>query len=226
MTRLVGFAFAAALAATSSGAAAGTLFSNPYNPSGGGDCSFSTTCAASAGRGDDFAAQEFTLAGGGILTSADFTELDLGTQPTEVTWGIFAADGSGGLPGTLLAAGTDVLTGAADGTELVDLTLYDLSKMSWDLGTVLLDPGTYYLAIQATSPVFETYLADGSLASGAAESMDGGVTWSSGYEGFPSVAIDISGTAGVPEPATWLTLLTGVTIVGAALRRRRREITA
>jgi hypothetical protein len=221
------FAGAALALATAGSAGANTIFSNPYvdTPI---DCSFSTTCAADAGRGDYFAAQEFTLASAAVITSADFIESDFGTSagniPTDVNWGFVLADGPGGLPGTILATGTDTLSGVSLGTSSLGL---NISQMSWTLGTVALGPGTYYLAIQAISPVFDTYLNQGVLTSGAAATADGGLTWAPGYACLAgggclsSIAVDLYGTGGtVPEPATWALMLVGFAVVGGALRRR------
>jgi hypothetical protein len=227
-------AAAVALMGSATGANAGLLFSNPFL-TGNFDCSFSTTCAAVVGRGDYFAGQEFTLASAAVVSAADFLEVDDGTAPgkipTDVNWGFLVNDGPGGLPGTILASGTDTLTGVSVGT---DPTFgLNISRMSWTLGTVALGPGTYYLAIQAISPTFDTWLNQGVLTTGAVGSADGGVTWAPGYACFPnggclsSVAVDLYGTGGgVPEPATWALMLVGVGGVGVALRRRGRTVPA
>jgi hypothetical protein len=205
-----------------------TLFSNPLSVGLGGDCSFSTTCAAAFARGDEFAAQQFTLAAGATINSADFLEYDLGTTPTDVNWGLIAADGAGGLPGTILWSGTDTLIGASEGSK----DGFNISRMSWSTGGVYLDAGVYYLAIQAISPVSSTYLGEGALVGGIAETHDAGVTWTSGYETGPSgeiiqsAAVDLYGVSnGVPEPAAWVVMLIGVGAVGGMLRRRARTVT-
>jgi hypothetical protein len=46
---------------------------NNLNSTSAGDCSFSTTCAAEEGRGNDFAAQLFTLSSSAIITGGQFT---------------------------------------------------------------------------------------------------------------------------------------------------------
>ena len=97
--------------------------------------------------------------------------------------------------------------------------------MSWNTGTVALGPGTYYLAIQAISPTIDTYLSLGAIG-GAAETHDGGTTWSPWYEGLAGVAVDIYGSTGVPEPAAWTMMLVGFAGVGFALRRRNRALAA
>jgi hypothetical protein len=227
--RVMSVAAAAALGLAAS-ASANTLFSNPFL-TGNADCSFSTTCAADVGRGDYFAAQLFTLSAAAVITSADFVEIDAGVTPTDVNWGFIVADGPGGLPGTILAAGTDTLSAMGAG---IDPTFgLNITVMSWDVGTVALGPGSYYLAIQAISPAFATYLNQGVATSGAAASADGGVTWAPGYACvlgggcLSSVAVDLFGTGGgVPEPATWALMLAGFAGLGAAVRRRRAAAAA
>ena len=204
-------------------ASAGTVtdYNNPYVFGAGGDCSFSTTCAAANARGDDFAAQEFTLAAPTVVTGASFTELDLGTTPTAVNWGFALNDGAGGLPGTLLSAGLNTITSSAslgvDGP-------YNVTQLFFGVGPQLLGPGTYYFALQAISPVSSTFLGGGAAASGAAETMDGGVTWAANYEGYSSVAVSLY--TYVPEPAAWALMLVGVGAVGGALRRRAARTTS
>ncbi len=216
---------AAAAALSSSVAFAAPIFSNPIQLPAFGDCSFSTTCAGMFGRGNDFAAQKFTLSNTTVLTAADFIELDFGTTPSDVNWGLIAADGTGGSPGTILAAGTDTLSALSVGSS----NGYNLSQMSWNLGTVALGPGDYYLAMQGISSTEFTYLAQGQLASGAYETEDGGLTWTQNYEGIPSVAVDLFGDVvnnGVPEPSTWLMGILGFGAIGAMLRRRPRHVAA
>jgi hypothetical protein len=190
----------------SSTAFAGAIFSNSYAYNLRGDCSFATDCADEASRGDDFAAQEFTI-----------SELDSGFTPTDVRWRFIQADGAGGLPGTIVAVGTDALSGQSIGTE----SGWNLSRMSWNVGTVTLQPGTYYLAFQGVSYELQTYLGEGVLPSGAAETQDGGLTWTAGYGelSYPSVAFDIYG-ATVPEPGTWVLMIVGLAATGALGRRR------
>lgn len=212
--RAVSAAIAAFIASAVSANAGTLVYSNPATLDG--DCSFSTTCAAEAGRGDDFAAQQFTIGASVVLTNGDFVEGDFGVTPTEVTWGILADDGSG-APGAILASGTDVLT--LNSAHTIDGVQY--SRMIWSFGNVGvgLDSGTYYLAIQAISPVFQTYLSFGQSASGAFESHDSGVTWSPGYEEGSSIAVDLIGGS-APEPAAWTMMCLGVGMIGAFARRR------
>lgn len=220
---LLGVTFAALSVATAAGA--GTIYSNPYVFGSGGNCIFSTTCAATVGAGDVFAAQEFTLTSAAVITAASFTELDAGVTPTAVNWGFLLADGTGGLPGTILSAGADSFTSATIlGTDIG----YNVTQMNFGVGPQALGPGTYYFAIQAVSPTFYTFLGGGAATSGAATTTDGGATWAAGYPGgggYSSVAVALYGAGGtVPEPASWALMLVGLGGLGVALRGRARKV--
>jgi hypothetical protein len=212
-----------ASAGVAAGASANNIaFSNPYSAAADfGDCSWSTTCAADAGRGDDFAAQEFTITAPVVINGASFTELDFGTTPTAVNWGFIEANGPGGSPGTILQAGTDNVS-FVNNLGLDRSGTYDVEQGIFGVGPMALGPGTYYFALQGISSVFDTYLAQGVLPGGAYETMDGGVTWTPTYEGIPSVAVSLY--TSVPEPAAWAFMLLGFGLVGAALRRRSAAV--
>lgn len=158
----------------------GTIYNNPYVVGDGGDCSFSTTCAATDGRGDDFAAQEFTVTSPVVVTSASFTELDLGVTPTDVNWGFANNDGPGGLPGTFLSAGEDVVSSVSFlGTD----GIYNIDQVFFNVGPQALGPGTYYFAIQAVSPTFFTYLGFGATGPTVPEPA----TWALMLVGFGGI---------------------------------------
>lgn len=193
-----------------------TVYSNPYDNSGNVNCSFSTSCATQFNKGDDYAAQQFTLSKANVIVGASFTDLEFGAGPSDVNWAFIRADGAGGLPGTILASGTDNFTSSsALGGGAV--------QNFFDVGTVALDAGTYYLAFKADSSNIANYLGQGVQQSGAAETHDGGATWAAGYESQPSVAVAVFA---VPEPATWALMMIGFAGVGGALRRRSRSIAA
>ncbi|MEO9213998.1 MAG: PEPxxWA-CTERM sorting domain-containing protein [Caulobacteraceae bacterium] len=233
MTKSKLFLAAASAAVAIAGAAsAGVVYNNPFDFNADvGDCSFSTTCAAQIGAGDDFAAQKFTLLSDAVITSASFSELDFKVFPTVANWGFIMADGAGGLPGTILAAGSDDITSSPSiGSGTIHGAPANVSQNFFDVGTVALSAGTYYFAVQGVSSVFDTYLGQGVTNAGAAESHDGGVTWSPGYEGIGGVSVELFGTGGggggVPEPATWAMMLIGFAGVGFAMRGRRTAATA
>ena len=199
------------------------VFDNPSNFAQG-DCSYSTTCAADVGRGDDFAAQLFTLSSGVTLTGGSVTNFmdpsQSGANPTSINWKFLAADGLGGLPGTSLFSGSSVVTSHDSVGSLFGF--YDASKSSFALPNVSLAAGNYYFAVQAVSGVFQTYLSQGVLPGGAAESFDGGASWNFGYENLPSVAVSLSSGGAVPEPASWAMMLGGFGAIGGAMRARRK----
>ena len=226
---LAGAAFVV-LSLSAAAASANTVYSNPYDGSGNGDCSWSTTCAAGVGRGDDFAGQLFTLTSASVITRAAF-ELVPGFSAgavTDVNWGFVLADGPGGLPGTIIASGTDTVSSYGTGGN-------GSIEGFFNVGPQALGPGTYYFVLQGVSAAFNEYLAQGVAGSGAVNTQDGGVTWTGG--GYPclpggacepSIAISLfdANNGTVPEPATWALMLVGVGGLGAALRRKQRTALA
>jgi hypothetical protein len=206
-----------ALALTPVAAQAGWVYDNLNPTTLEGDCSFGTTCAAQPGldRGDEFAAQLFTLGSSTTLTLGAFSELDLGTTPTSVNWAIY--DEVGGIPsGAALFSGTSSLTPTVVGT----VGPYDATLVTFSLPGISLAAGSYDLAIQAVSPTIFTYLQQGLVASGAAESNDGGVTWAPGYEnlggGTQLGGISVAFGNTVPEASTWVMMLLGFAGLGFA----------
>jgi len=183
------------------------VFNNPWNSvSPAGSCAFSNTCAAAITIGNDFAAQMFTLGSTQTINSASFTEFDLGTQPTAANWGLYSANGAGGLPGTRLYSGANA---PLAGTVLVPRNFYvryNTTQENFDLGSITLGPGSYYFAVQAQSPVFETYLSQGTAGSGAAETTDGGTTWASGWQGYADVAVGLYSAPGCTPGSGLLSL--------------------
>lgn len=129
---------------------------------------------------------------------------------------IYASDGAGGLPGTILHAMTSEAGGGEAGW-------YGPSGLAWDLAA-----GTYWVAYEQRipHPYFAAYISSGApnpLARDIlrARGMNGhafhdlNLTWQ--IEGGPA-----STGPAIPEPATWAMLIAGFGPVGAAARRRTR----
>jgi hypothetical protein len=205
-------------------ASAGTIYSNEFDGSNG-DCSFNTACAAGASRGDDFAAQLFTLSSAATVLSGSFVTLDGGVGGPTVNWAFYGVNGDTSLPGLLLASGSssDVHSGDLGGGCCGLAAI----RTSFNISSVSLAASSYYFAVQYVTPTFQNYLSQGVANSGAAETHDGGSNWSANYQGLGGDAVALYDTAlpgGVPEPATWGLMLVGFGGLGAVLRRRRSQV--
>ena len=203
-------------------AAAETLFSNPTTFDGIGSCVFNTAC------GNVWAAQEFSLADNATITAASYTVIGGYTSftvklPTAVNWALLLANGPGGLPGSVVAHGSNDPIGSSQ--RLTDLaTLPPYFQQTFNLPSVSLAAGNYYVAFQALNSEYDVYLSDGVLRSGSAGLW--GSEWIASYETVPSVAVNVYGTTGsnVPEPATFGLLVVGFAgICGCAMVRRGRS---
>jgi hypothetical protein len=233
--RLVGLALAAVFAAGP--ATAAVLYDNPADIGlDAGNCLFATGCAAVHQQGADiFAAQSFALGGAATVSGASFTELDASgvfAGPRSVNWAIYS-DVSG-MPGAMLAVGSSRFSRETlMGTDPDGL---DIDAYGFATGDVPLAAGTYFLAFQEVSRLADNYLMVGMSDSGAAESVDGGAKWQSGYVGgrYDGLAVSVYGTdaaAGtnaevrtdaalpVAEPASLGVFAAGL---GALALRRRR----
>ena len=189
------------------------------------DCGFSTACAAATGRGDAFAAQLFTLTSVKKITVGDFSELDngFGQSPSSVNWAFYAD--VGGLPGgPALASGSSKAYNTG-GFGLING--FEVAQEDFSVTPLVLHPGSYFFAIQAVSSYADTYLQQGLAASGAAESHDGGATWTAGYEtgvgGSELGGLSVALYNSVPEPAAWAIMLVGFCGVGVSLRSLKRR---
>ena len=213
----------AALAGVASPAMSAVVFDNPYN-NVSGDCVFNTTCGIE-NTGNTFAGQRFTLSASTSLTGGAFTALTSSTtQPSAVNWRLLLADGTNGLPGTLITSGNSSI---GSRTTIGQQFGLNIIVMGYDRPSVTLGAGTYYIGLQGVSSDRNVFLGFASAFSGAATSNDGGVTWFDGYRTATGVAVSLSGSAAVvPEPASWAMLVAGFGLVGAVARRRRTALAA
>jgi hypothetical protein len=185
---------------------AAVLFENDPAFNDHGNCKFNAAC------GPEFAAQQFTLTGASTLTSASFFDLTSDRnfllnvkEPTSVNWLILAADGSAGLPGTIIASGSNDPISSSQ--FLGYNTNFPYYEETFGLPAVALPAGTYYLGFEALGSDSGVYLTQGVLPSGSVDGCCAGqaLQWVSNYETIPSVAVSINGTSGgntVPEPGT------------------------
>ncbi|HEY5301350.1 MAG TPA: PEP-CTERM sorting domain-containing protein [Acetobacteraceae bacterium] len=192
------------------------IYANPPDLSNtqDGQCPYNSVC----GAGMVYAAQEFTLAGPVTITSVGFNSIVLGSGQTgtAANYQFLDANGAGGLPGTLITSGAGAPLTATSGPVGAR---FASTNYSFDITPLMLAAGDYYVSIQEVTTNSSDFLSRGSAASGAAESVDGGVTYSAGYAGFDSIAVSLKGGTAIPEPATLVVL--GVGLLGLAMARRK-----
>lgn len=185
-----------------------------------GNCLFNSACASIAGAPQRYAAQEFRLDSAASISAIGFTTVLQGSGfGTAANWMLLAADGTHGLPGTLITSGTGAaLSHATSAPGSIDGATIEYSFNVADFS--LLAATSYYLAVQEISAEQNDYLLQGIATSGAANSLDGGATWSAGYVDKTSVAITLYGTSmNISEPGSLVLMATG--LLGLTLRRRR-----
>jgi hypothetical protein len=211
-----GGAFLIAAVSATAAARATVLFDNPPDLSStqDGSCLYDTACEPHW-----YAAQAFTLTGPATVTSVDFNSIVLGNGATgsAANYQFLLADGPGGLPRTLAASGLGEPLTATNGPTG---TSFPTIEYSFGVTSFSLLPGTYYVAIQLMSTNASDYLSRGVAPSGAAQSTDGGLTYSAGDGVFQSIAVSVEGTS-IAEPASLALLGVGLLGLGFVASRKR-----
>jgi hypothetical protein len=200
---------------------ASTIYSNENTDPLDADCSFNTTCAADNSLGDEFAAQAFSLASGTTITRGSWIEADFGGSGSTAVNYAFYKDGGAGVPvGAALFSGS-AATGAVDLGPSTVFSGHEVFRVSFDLPSINLAAGDYFVAIQDVSSNETNYLGLGNIPLGAAETSDGGLTWTPGYETLGGIGVALYNNA-VPEPTTWSLMVIGFGGLGAVLRASRK----
>jgi hypothetical protein len=211
----------AAVAVSSVAAQADWVYDNLNTTNRLGDCSFSTTCATIFDRGDEFAAQLFTLSSTATIDEGAFSDIVDGSTASSVNYAIYAD--VDGLPGgTALESGSATLT-----TTSADPDLSSFLE-TFPIASITLSSGSYFFAVQAVTSNQSDFLQQGLVTSGAAETHDGGLTWSAGYEnssnGQELYGVSVALGSAVPEPSTWAMMLLGFAGLGYVGYRQRQKL--
>ncbi len=187
-----------------------------------GNCLFNSACASTLNFPQRYAAQEFSLLSAATISAIGFTTVLQGSgYGTSANWMVLAANGADGLPGTIIASGTGAALSIASGSPgSRPGTTLDYSFAVTEFS--LMAATAYYVAVEEVSAELNDYLLQGLATSGAAESLDGGTSWSGNYAGQTSIAVTLySNAINVSEPGSLALMATGM--LGLTLRRRRNR---
>lgn len=202
-TLLAGVALAAVTTLAAASANADVLYSNP-----GPDSHQVNAYTIDFGYE---VSDSFDLAQASTLTGVTFDGWNYRDETaTSVDWRIL--DGSPEFGGAILFQGTGALSATFTGD--IGFGFYPIDTYAFDLPSVHLGAGTYWLTLANAQGASVTYWDQSSGASQAYQTQGGEV---------PSHTFSVTGTSGaVPEPAAWALMLTGFFGAGAVLRGQRR----
>jgi hypothetical protein len=219
------------------------LYENPYNPAGGGDCSFSGACSFPGTVQD---AQSFTLSSAATIQAVSIIVSDYGPAPNQTyNWSIYAAAGGlpTGPPATFENTGRPtvlpIVLGEAFGPGSGQPDTYSylnvipspdpsehlldwVNEVTIDTNSVTLGPGTYFFAVAGLGPSIRPENWDqGINNTGSAISNYGVWSTNTQVDGFAMTVIGTKAPEIDPSSAmSALTLLLGGLMV---LRGRRGE---
>ena len=164
-----------------------------------------------SGSGSAGVGGRFTLSAATSITALEF----YGAASGLTNFGSIRSDGA--TPGAVL------YSGAIASTDISINQWVGLTGLNWLLG-----PGSYWMTVESrdTSSAFrEGRNFPNPLPQQAVQ--NGGVWSAGGFSAGDAFAFRLEGNAieaGVPEPATWATMIAGFGLVGGAMRRRRVDV--
>jgi len=217
---------ASVAALTAGSAGASTLYSN-----GTGNGTFNISYNYSQGWE---LANSFTTAGGSTANGLTWQGWDtIGTSPGgTISWEITSGNPLSGGAFTVLGSGTASVTATLGGATTGELG-FDYYNESISFSGVALTGGNYWIMLSNgdDGTGFGGFWDVSNGASDAWQANPGlsqpGVDINGEFgPGSNSESFSILGTTGVPEPAVWALMLTGIAGIDTLLRSRRRTVAA